>query len=585
MRNIPPLPELRYCRIPLQAQHRYEGDRFSYMEAGPDTAGVPTIVMLHGIGANAAYFRFQLAALSKHFRVVAWNAPGYSLSDVMITKSPTHKDYAQAVADFADSLSLDKFVLTGNSFGSAVAQAFAIHFPQRVRCMLLTGTGVGQIKISAERKQSFEQRLKDLQKGGYQYADHGIDRLVAANTPIEIKTLMTEVSRGLMKPGLERAVAFRLSNFFSPTYADKLSMPVLLVQGSEDKTNPKHENADLLKAALPQCVLEEWHGVGHLPEIEASERFNSTLKNFVYQHMLAPDGSETPSVWLNLSQAELDRAYNQSNYAANIQEVLARYASNSESYRLKHGKPQNFKYGPAAKENLDFYASNTPNAPTQIFIHGGAWRGGLAKNYGFIAKFFVDANINLIVADFDRVEDAEDGLNTMVNQVRRVVQWAYKQAHTLNIDRDQFHLFGHSSGAHLVACALTTDWQTHYNLPTKVIQSATCTSGIYDLKPVRKSSRNGYLNLTDEIEQTLSPERYAATIRTPLIIAFGTKESPEFIRQAKSFEATINAHRSAENKVTLLEIEGQNHFEVLENITQPNSELGRAILRQFSDSK
>jgi pimeloyl-ACP methyl ester carboxylesterase len=285
MLYLPPLPELRYSRIPIHAQYRYEGDRFSYLEAGPENSNVPTVLMLHGIGAHAAYFRFQLESLSQHFRVIAWNAPGYGLTDVMSTKTPDDKDYALAVADFADSLSLNSFALTGNSFGSAVAQAFAIHHPERVGCLLLSGTGVGQIAISKEREKSFKQRLLDLEKGGYQYGDGGVDRLVADNTSNQIKQLMVEVSRGLFYSGLERAVAFRLSNFFSPAHAEKLTMPILLIQGSEDKTNPKHENADLLKAAVPHCELEEWQGIGHLPEIEANERFNSTLKRFVERHL------------------------------------------------------------------------------------------------------------------------------------------------------------------------------------------------------------------------------------------------------------------------------------------------------------
>jgi pimeloyl-ACP methyl ester carboxylesterase len=284
MLQIPPLPELRYSRIPLRAQYRYEGDRFSYLEAGPNTQNTPVILMLHGIGAHAAYFRFQMAGLSQYFRVIAWNAPGYGLSDVMKIRIPTDKDYAMAVADFADSLGLSNFSLTGNSFGSAVAQSFAIHFPERLHCLLLSGAGVGQIKISEERKHSFQQRLEDLKKGGYQYADGGVDRLVAANTPDSIKELMIDVSRGLFPAGLERAVAFRLSNFFSPHHSDKLTMPILLIQGSEDRTNPREENADLLTAAVPHCEFEEWQGIGHLPEIEASERFNATLKAFVERH-------------------------------------------------------------------------------------------------------------------------------------------------------------------------------------------------------------------------------------------------------------------------------------------------------------
>jgi arylformamidase len=298
---------------------------------------------------------------------------------------------------------------------------------------------------------------------------------------------------------------------------------------------------------------------------------------------MTPDSNKIAAtkVWLDFDQEALDRAYNQSNYASNMQEVLARYASHSETYRTENGSPQRHKYGTSKKEELDFYPARSPNGATQIFIHGGAWRGGLAKNYGFLAELFCSAGINLLIPDFDRVEDAQNGLPTMVEQIRRAVQWAYTNAIKLKIDANNLHLFGHSSGAHLVACALTTDWPSNYQLPPNVIRSATCTSGIYDLKPVRLSSRNGYLNLTDDIEQTLSPERHAQKISVPLIVAHGTKESPEFIRQAQSFTNAINAHRTPNDAAQLLELEALNHFEVLEDVTQPKNELGAALLKQL----
>ncbi len=273
-----PLPELRLARMPAAAQSRYLGDRWSCLEAGPIDA--PAIVLLHGIGAHAAYFRFQLAALAAHARVLAWNAPGYMLSDALRSVEPQAADYAQALADFLDATGVERCLLAGHSFGSAVAQAFAIAHPARVAGLLLSGTGIGQRTLSAERRAAYEERVRRLRLGGFQYGDVGADRLVGANASAAVRALATELARALRPEGVERAAAFRLSSFYSPDLADRLDMPVLLVQGEQDQINPRAQNADLLLPKLPRGQMLVWTGIGHLPELEAAERFNTTLVGF-----------------------------------------------------------------------------------------------------------------------------------------------------------------------------------------------------------------------------------------------------------------------------------------------------------------
>ncbi|MBV8088872.1 MAG: hypothetical protein JO139_04740 [Alphaproteobacteria bacterium] len=68
-----------FSEIPATSRYRHTGDRFCYMEAG--RVGLPPVLLLHGIGASSPHWRFQLTGLADRFRLIAWNAPGYLLSD------------------------------------------------------------------------------------------------------------------------------------------------------------------------------------------------------------------------------------------------------------------------------------------------------------------------------------------------------------------------------------------------------------------------------------------------------------------------------------------------------------------------
>lgn len=96
------------------------------------------------------------------------------------------------------------------------------------------------------------------------------------------------------------------------------------------------------------------------------------VPSFAQNTSIAPK-TKGPPVWLDLDQAELDAAYDQSVYAPNLQLIQTQYASNSDLTRRRLGEPQNFSYGPTAFEKLDVFLSPKSNAPINIFIHGGAW--------------------------------------------------------------------------------------------------------------------------------------------------------------------------------------------------------------------
>jgi arylformamidase len=285
-----------------------------------------------------------------------------------------------------------------------------------------------------------------------------------------------------------------------------------------------------------------------------------------------------PTVWLDMDQAELDAAYDQSKYAPNLQQIVKRYATNSEAVRARLGAPRRYAYGPTPIEALDVYASKRHDAPVNIFFHGGAWRTGLARDYAYPAELFVHTGAHYVVPDFINVIEAGGSLTPMAEQVRRSVAWVYRNAASFGGNPDRIYVSGHSSGAHLAGVVLVTDWRRDFGLPADTVKGGLCCSGMFDLKPVRLSLRSSYVKFTDEIEHALSSQRHLDKLNAPVIVAYGTLETPEFQRQSRDFAAAV---KGAGKPVDLLVGEGYNHFEIPETLASPYGLLGRAVLAQM----
>jgi arylformamidase len=282
-----------------------------------------------------------------------------------------------------------------------------------------------------------------------------------------------------------------------------------------------------------------------------------------------------PPVFLDYDQAALDAAYDQAAYAPNRQQLIKRRISDSQLARRLIGEPERVAYGPTATERLDIYLTRRFAAPVFIFIHGGAWRSGRSKEFVVPAEMFLAAGAHYIVPDFAWVQDVDGSLMVLADQVRRAIAWVYENVAHFGGNPSQLYIGGHSSGGHLAAVALTTDWLNDFGLPADIIKGGMCISGIYDLTPVRLSARNTYVKFDDETVAALSPIRHLDRLRAPLIVAYGTCESPEFQRQNREFAAAVE---SAGKKVRPLVGENYNHFELPETLGNPYGLLGRAAL-------
>jgi arylformamidase len=294
-------------------------------------------------------------------------------------------------------------------------------------------------------------------------------------------------------------------------------------------------------------------------------------------HPASTSRAKGPLVFLDMDQQALDEAYDQEIWAPNRALIVERRKAASDRARAILGQPKRVAYGPSEHEGLDIFDCGIKGAPVNVFIHGGAWRRNVAADYALQAEVLIRAGAHCVIIDFVNVDQANGDLFPMYEQVRRALAWVYRNAESFGGDPGRIYISAHSSGSHLAGVVLTRGWQEE-GLPPGAFKGAVLLSGMYDLVPVRLSKRSAYVKFTDDMVHNLSGQRFLDGLHTPLVLAYGTCETPEFQRQSRDFATGVQA---AGKPASLIVGAGYNHFELLETLANPYGLTGRAMLEQM----
>lgn len=200
----------------------------------------PTLVLLHGIGSNAASFTPLLAHLPKTTRVIAWNAPGYGGSDPLTRNWPLAQDYATALAGLLKRLEIRQCALLGHSLGALVAAAFAAGNADKVTHLTLAAPAIGHGVAPGEVLSAAAQaRIDDLERlGATAFAAARAPRLVhrPEDNPAALALVETAMGQVTM-PGYGQAARMLASGRLLDD-AERLWVPTDVIVGAEDRVTP-----------------------------------------------------------------------------------------------------------------------------------------------------------------------------------------------------------------------------------------------------------------------------------------------------------------------------------------------------------
>jgi arylformamidase len=286
-----------------------------------------------------------------------------------------------------------------------------------------------------------------------------------------------------------------------------------------------------------------------------------------------------PMSWRSLDLAALEREYSPSScIGGNYQPFIAAYAERSRAARARaclQGRGQlNLRYGARDSQCLDLFmpdlAPGASAAPLLVFIHGGYWQELSKDESAFAAGDCVDQGFACAALDYTLAPHAT--VAEIVAECRQAVAWLHGNAASLGFDPGRIVVAGSSAGAHLAA--MTALPGTVGGRAQHIVKGAVLVSGVYELEPLIGTPVNAALSLTVDTARAVSPALFDLQGFPPSIVCWGNIETMEFKRQSRDFAALLaRAGRACRQ----FEVPQRNHFDVILDLADPGTELGRAV--------
>jgi len=239
------------------------------------------LILLHAFPLNGRMFESQMRAFSGGHRVVAPDYPGFGRSPRTPAQPDVHY-YAEGVRDLLDRLHLERVILGGVSMGGYVAFECMRLFPERVSALVLANTRA-EPDSEEIRETRNEMALHVAQEGVGVLVKLQLERLLAPDT-LHNDEEVVEVVRAMIldssPDGAVAALGAMRDRPDSTPLLGEINVPTLVIGGEEDGISSP-EVMGAMAAKIPGAHYVSIPRTGHLSNLEAPEKFNAALSDFL----------------------------------------------------------------------------------------------------------------------------------------------------------------------------------------------------------------------------------------------------------------------------------------------------------------
>lgn len=279
-----------------------------------------------------------------------------------------------------------------------------------------------------------------------------------------------------------------------------------------------------------------------------------------------------------MDRAALDKQYNLRQAFPSAEADFARWRAASARVRATLPAKLDLAYGSHPRETLDFFPAGRPGRPILVFIHGGYWQAMDKSDSSFVAEGLAGIDteeaVNVAVLNYPLAPEVR--MDRIVASIRRALLWLWRQASALGANGEAIVVTGHSAGGHLTAASVLADWRA-LGGPAQLVKAGLPISGVFDLRPIRLCYLNDRLRLDPDEAERNSPLLQLSHIHGPLppmAFAVGEYETDAFHDQQSAFVAAYAARGPVVTAITSPRV---HHFDIVETLTKPGSELRGAL--------